>query len=55
MFLLAGALLERAGIQSVACERLCTHDDARFFSHRRASTHPEKSTGRIATLAWRVG
>jgi hypothetical protein len=55
LFLLAGALLERAGIQSVACERLCTHDDARFFSHRRASTLPEKSTGRIATLAWRAG
>lgn len=53
LFVLAALLLERAGVPTVGCERLCTHDDLRFFSHRRATANGEPTTGRIATLVWR--
>lgn len=54
LFALATLLLTRSGVPDVACERLCTHDDARFFSHRRATASGAPTTGRIATLAWRT-
>jgi YfiH family protein len=53
LFALATVLLVRGGVPTVDCERLCTHDDGRFFSHRRASASGASTTGRIATLAWR--
>jgi len=53
LFALATLLLERAGVPTVGCERLCTHDDLRFFSHRRATANGASTTGRIATLVWR--
>jgi YfiH family protein len=53
LFVLAALLLGRAGVPTVGCERLCTHDDPRFFSHRRATAKGEPTTGRFATLAWK--
>jgi YfiH family protein len=47
LFALTRALLERAGVGSIATGAQCTFTDARFYSFRG-----EGDTGRMATLAW---
>ncbi|MAT83373.1 MAG: hypothetical protein CMD39_03700, partial [Gammaproteobacteria bacterium] len=47
LFALTRALLAQAGVTRIITDRLCTHDDPRFYSYRR-----EGETGRMATLAW---
>jgi polyphenol oxidase len=46
--LLARKRLRHAGVVDIADCGLCTHDDARFHSHRR-----DGRGGRMATLLWR--
>lgn len=47
LFALTRALLAQAGVTRIITDRLCTHDDPRFYSYRG-----EGETGRMATLAW---
>lgn len=54
LFALTEALLVRAGVSDVRCERLCTASDPRWYSHRAAvgEAGPDARTGRFATLVW---
>ena len=50
--LLSEILLRRAGVRNIFQSRLCTHDNAEAFSHRRAAkNNSQESLGaRMATL-----
>jgi YfiH family protein len=52
---IAKAELIRFGIREVTLSGLCSYEDSRFFSYRRACHTGDKSgnTGRIATLIWK--
>ena len=56
LFALTEALLLRAGVSDVRCERLCTATDPRWYSHRAAvgDDGPDARTGRFATLVWQT-
>lgn len=54
LFQLATELLARAGVARVTSDRISTYADARCYSHRRA-TVAGGTTGRMATVVWRVG
>jgi len=47
LFALAEWLLRQAGVERIACERICTWSNAHFYSHRR-----DGPTGRMATVVW---
>ena len=47
LFALAEWLLRQAGVERIACKRICTWSNAHLYSHRR-----EGATGRMATVVW---
>ena len=47
LFALTDWLLRQAGVEHIACERICTWSNAHLYSHRR-----DGATGRMATLVW---
>lgn len=47
LFALTDWLLRQAGVEQIACERLCTWSNAHLHSHRR-----DGATGRMATVVW---
>ena len=47
LFALTDWQLRQAGVEQVACERICTWSNAHFYSHRR-----DGATGRMATVVW---
>ncbi len=49
LYALTARLLAEAGVREVHGQRLCTHSDPRFYSHRRNAT-----TGRMATVVWKT-
>ena len=47
LFALTEWLLRQAGVERIACERICTWSNAHLYSHRR-----DGATGRMATVVW---
>lgn len=47
LFSLTEWLLRQAGVERIACERICTWSNANLYSHRR-----DGATGRMATVVW---
>ena len=47
LFSLTEWLLRQAGVERIACERICTWSNANLYSHRR-----DGATGRLATVVW---
>ena len=47
LFALTDWLLRQAGVERIACERMCTWSNPQFYSHRR-----DGATGRMATVVW---
>ena len=53
---IATEILLSLGVKSVSDSKLCTYQDERFFSYRKAchQGHEKGATGRIATLIWKT-
>ena len=47
LFALTDWLLRQAGVEHIACERICTWSNTHLYSHRR-----DGPTGRLATVVW---
>lgn len=47
IFALTEWLLRQAGVERIACERICTWSNSHLYSHRR-----DGATGRMATVVW---
>lgn len=47
LFALTEWLLREAGVERIACDRICSWSNAHLYSHRR-----DGATGRMATVVW---
>ncbi|WP_321276355.1 peptidoglycan editing factor PgeF [Thiomicrorhabdus indica] len=50
--MIAQMQLEACGVQSVYLSGLCSYDDERFYSYRKACHQGDGKTGRMASLIW---